>query len=270
MAALLATQDRLAGLRRQVARNNTRLGELRGHQQELTAAITADESRARADTTQLASLAREQYKARDQTNLWQILFSSHDLGQVVNRVVAAQAMSNRTHATVVSLRDQQRNLGDQRAALKSSEADVETAQAQLAIDKAKLLATAADYQAHVSGADVTAGDLLARINRLNAAIAATNRPPGGLTPSQQEVVRIIRAAGARYSVDGDRLVRVARCESGLNPHAYDPGSGASGLFQFMPGTFYGNGGHDIWDAADQSDVAARMFARGDSGAWTCQ
>jgi hypothetical protein len=38
----------------------------------------------------------------------------------------------------------------------------------------------------------------------------------------------------------------------------------------MPGTFYGNGGHNIWDPTDQSDVAAKMFARGDSGAWSCQ
>ena len=37
-----------------------------------------------------------------------------------------------------------------------------------------------------------------------------------------------------------------------------------GLFQFHPTTFRAYGGKDIYDPYDQSDVAARMFARG----WT--
>lgn len=92
---------------------------------------------------------------------------------------------------------------------------------------------------------------------------AVRVPVGG------SIVAIIRAAAARYGVDGDRLVRVAMCESGLNPNAVNR-SGASGLFQFKPATFYGHGGHNIWDAADQSDVAARMFAQGLASQWTCR
>jgi soluble lytic murein transglycosylase-like protein len=83
------------------------------------------------------------------------------------------------------------------------------------------------------------------------------------------IASIIRAAAARYGVDGDRLVRVAMCESGLNPNASNL-SGAEGLFQFKSATFYGHGGHNIWDPADQSDVAARMFAQGMASQWTCR
>jgi hypothetical protein len=78
------------------------------------------------------------------------------------------------------------------------------------------------------------------------------------------------AAAQRHGVDPQRLLRVARCESGLNPRAYNPAGPYIGLFQFHPRTFSGNGGRDIYDPHDQSDVAARMFARGMGYHWGCK
>lgn len=95
------------------------------------------------------------------------------------------------------------------------------------------------------------------------------RPAVVVPASKAQIAAMIRAAAARYGANGDQMVRVAMCESGLNPYARNA-SGASGLFQFKPATFYGNGGHNIWDPADQSDVAARMFARGQASQWTCR
>lgn len=97
------------------------------------------------------------------------------------------------------------------------------------------------------------------------------RVPGPVVvpASRAQIAAMIRAAAARYGANGDQLVRVAMCESGLNPNARNA-SGAEGLFQFKPATFYGHGGHNIWDPADQADVAARMFAQGLSGEWTCR
>ena len=132
-------------------------------------------------------------------------------------------------------------------------------------------ATAAEYQRRLDALSSSSTDLLKRINALNAQIAAANRPPAGnYSLGQQQVIAIIRAAASRYGADGDQMVRVARCESSFNPRAYDAASGASGLFQFMPGTFYGHGGHDIWDATDQSNVAAKMFANGQASQWSCR
>jgi hypothetical protein len=87
--------------------------------------------------------------------------------------------------------------------------------------------------------------------------------------SRAQIAQIIRDAAARHGVDGDRMLRVAMCESGLNPNAQNR-SGATGLFQFKPATFYGHGGHNIWDPADQAEIAARMFAQGYASAWTCR
>lgn len=96
------------------------------------------------------------------------------------------------------------------------------------------------------------------------------RPVSVVVPaSRADIAGIIRAAAARHGANGDQMLRVAMCESGLNPNAQNR-SGASGLFQFKPATFYGHGGHNIWDPYDQADVAARMFSQGLASAWTCR
>ena len=95
------------------------------------------------------------------------------------------------------------------------------------------------------------------------------RPAVVVPASKTQIQAIILAAAARYGANGDQMVRVAMCESGLNPLARNS-SGASGLFQFMPSTFYGNGGHNLWDPTDQANVAARMFAAGQAYQWVCK
>jgi len=86
--------------------------------------------------------------------------------------------------------------------------------------------------------------------------------------------RAIAAASRRYGVSYAWLLRVATCESELNPDAYNP-SGAQGLFQFMSGTYAayaarsGVGG-SVWDARTAALVAAYMFKNGQAGQWSCR
>jgi soluble lytic murein transglycosylase-like protein len=102
-------------------------------------------------------------------------------------------------------------------------------------------------------------------------------PPPPPVPVRPKVVYatgpiadIIRAAAARHGVDANTLLRVAMCESGLNPNSYNARSGASGLFQFKPTTYAAHGGHNIWDPVEQADIAAKMFSQGLASAWTCK
>jgi len=66
-------------------------------------------------------------------------------------------------------------------------------------------------------------------------------------------------------------LRVAACESGYNPNSYNP-DGASGVFQFMPGTFRGTpyGSQNIFDAAANVAAAAWYYGRYGGGAWSCK
>ena len=73
------------------------------------------------------------------------------------------------------------------------------------------------------------------------------------------------------------LLRIARCESGLNPRASY--SGHYGLFQFLPDTFRGGAqgmrtetgiaAHSYWNPADSSYVAGYLFAIGKAPSWGC-
>ncbi|HZB97672.1 MAG TPA: transglycosylase SLT domain-containing protein, partial [Candidatus Sulfotelmatobacter sp.] len=95
-----------------------------------------------------------------------------------------------------------------------------------------------------------------------AAVALKAAPKGSIEA-------IIRQAAAVWHVNGDWMVKIARCESGLNPRAYNPRGPYVGLFQFLPSTFRRNGGTDIMDPADQSHIAAKMLAHGQAHQWSC-
>ncbi len=93
-----------------------------------------------------------------------------------------------------------------------------------------------------------------------AAAPAAHYAPGSIKG-------IITAAANRYGVSPSWMISTAECESGLNPRAYNPSGPYYGLFQFLMSTFRAHGGTDIWNPTQQSNIAASMFAGGDSSAW---
>lgn len=99
--------------------------------------------------------------------------------------------------------------------------------------------------------------------------------PAGLAVAQAHALEAIHDAALRWHVSEDWLDRVARCESNLLPWAVNPETGAAGLFQFEPSTYWTyapainetKGPFDAWSAAQ---VAAYMFSIGQSWQWACQ
>lgn len=85
--------------------------------------------------------------------------------------------------------------------------------------------------------------------------------------SRAAVVADITAAARTHGVSAAWLISTAECESGLRPYAYNPAGPYEGVFQFLPSTFRAHGGTDIWDPVQQAQIAAAMFAGGDSVAW---
>ncbi len=91
-------------------------------------------------------------------------------------------------------------------------------------------------------------------------------PATSITYPDGSVVGIIHAAAAEFGVDGDYLVSIAECESGLDPLAYNP-AGYHGLFQYSESTWEAYGYGSIWDPVAQARTTAEMIAQGGSGHW---
>jgi uncharacterized protein YraI len=89
--------------------------------------------------------------------------------------------------------------------------------------------------------------------------------------SQRQIVRIIYQAADRYGQDRNAMVRVARCESNLDPYAVNP-SGSYGLFQFIRSTWKSTpyGDKDIFDPSANANAAAWMWKQGRKSEWVCQ
>jgi hypothetical protein len=115
----------------------------------------------------------------------------------------------------------------------------------------------------VGGTDETSGevDTSSAADTSGAAAAA-----GG------DIVSIIYAAAAYYGQNGDDMLRVATCESGLDPNNVTPPYDASGLFQFLPSTWASTpyASQSIFDPVANAYAAAWMWSVGRRGEWVCQ
>lgn len=96
--------------------------------------------------------------------------------------------------------------------------------------------------------------------------------PGGGGYSEEQIIGIIEEAAANYGQSSGAMVRVARCESGLDPRAVGGGGAYHGLFQFVPSTFAGTpyGEYDIYDPWANANAAAWMWSEGKKSSWVCQ
>lgn len=105
------------------------------------------------------------------------------------------------------------------------------------------------------------------------AAAAAPATPAAPAPAAAggSVIEIITAAANRYGQNPAAMIAIAKCESGLNPLAYNARSGASGLFQFMPGTWKTTpfASYSIFDAWASANAAAWMWQQGRRGEWVC-
>ncbi len=130
----------------------------------------------------------------------------------------------------------------------------------------------ADYDAAQAkeAADAAAAAAAARL--ASAPRGAVHPPAPAPRPSAGYVQDLIRQAfGPQGQAAVDWGLRVAACESGYNPNAHNA-SGASGVFQFMPGTFRGTpyGNQDIFNASANVSAAAWYFQQHGGGAWSCR
>jgi uncharacterized protein YraI len=90
--------------------------------------------------------------------------------------------------------------------------------------------------------------------------------------TEDEIIQIIYAAADAYGQPREDMLRVARCESLLDPSAVNSTSQASGLFQFLPATWQRTpfADQDVFDPVANANATAWMWQQGNRGEWTCQ
>jgi regulator of protease activity HflC (stomatin/prohibitin superfamily) len=119
----------------------------------------------------------------------------------------------------------------------------------------------ADYQAQQ--------DALAAAEAEAARVAALNNHP----PPPAYIAKIITDA---FSPLGQAAVvwalRIAYCESRYHPNSVNSSSGASGLFQFMPGTWAGTpwASQSPFDPVANAQAAAWLYSHYGPGRWSCK
>lgn len=133
--------------------------------------------------------------------------------------------------------------------------------AQVQAWSAELTQGLAEYQAQLEAAAAAQAEA--------ARIAALNNHP----PPPADIAKIIEDA---FSPLGQAAVvwamRVAWCESRYHPNSVNSDSGASGLFQFMPGTWKGTpwGNQSPFDPVANAQAAAWLYSHYGPQRWTCQ
>jgi hypothetical protein len=90
--------------------------------------------------------------------------------------------------------------------------------------------------------------------------------------SEQQILAYISQAARKYGQPERDMVRVARCESTLNPCAVNHSGPYYGLFQYLKSTWrstpYGN--RDIFDPEAQALATGWMWKQGRRNEWVCQ
>lgn len=83
---------------------------------------------------------------------------------------------------------------------------------------------------------------------------------GGPVPrlANQQIETMIRQKAEAAGIDPDYMVRMAQIESSGNPNAKAAGSTASGLFQFISGTWKKYGTGDVFDPDANTEAAIRL------------
>jgi hypothetical protein len=89
---------------------------------------------------------------------------------------------------------------------------------------------------------------------------------------ETDIVSIIYAAADTYGQSREDMLRVATCESGLDPNNVTPPYDASGLFQFLPGTWASTpfAAQSVFDPVANANAAAWMWSVGRRNEWVCQ
>jgi len=241
-------RGRLATVAEQVSANDREVTRLQTE-------IADRQLRIERERTQLRLLARAIYVQPDSAVM--LVAASPTLGDAVTRINDLASAGERARATKSALDRDLYQLQAQRLELATRRAELDQQKTELEAEYARLVAQAAAAAA--------------------ARQAATPPPPpappvAAPAAANGDIRALILAAWAPLgSGTASWAVRLAQCESGLNPYAVNRSSGAAGLFQFLATTWAGTPwrGQSPFDPNANAQAAAWLYAKYGAGQWSC-
>ena len=253
-AVLARGQEREASLQQQVTETQAKLASAREHLHRALAAL--------AD--RLVAI----YKG-DTPDATELLLSAHGFDDMTTRADYLDSIQNADEALAARVRQLKRQV--------AAELERVSAAHERAVAFDERVAAARDQIASVrANAEAQAAALDAARQQETAALAGLNDQVAGWEQQVQHL-QAVSAAQAQQTVSswmGDWAIpqAIVMCESGGNFQAVNPSSGAGGAYQILPSTWRLYGGQGLPEdasPAEQSSIAAQVWADSGPGAWVC-
>ncbi len=232
----------------------------------------AELERARADLQRSLNLLSNRLVAiyRDHMpDTLSLLLESDDFDDLATRSTYLQRIEEADAALVGRVRSLRDSVEVQLAAVANAEAAVQEQNERIAAARDQIAAVRAEAEAR-------AAELAVARDARAAAVESLQSKIGGWTGEVAKLERISEQQATSEVGEwlGDYAIpeSIVMCESGGNWEAVNPSSGAGGAYQILPSTWdlYGGEG-DPEDAspAEQSQIAAEIWADSGGAAWVC-
>ncbi len=203
-----------------------------------------------------------------------LLLDATSFADFADRLQYVGTVSRSDSDLIAALTTQKAQLEARGTVLSASIAALQTTKASLNQEAASLSAALAQQLATISQLNDEQAAAQALVSELTPIPSPSPSPSPSPTPtpppsgaSVQELIASYFGPLGQGVVD--QAMCVARLESGFNPDAYNPISGASGVFQFIPSTWTpvsqaaGWGGASVFDG--EANVAVAAWAVGQYG-----
>ncbi len=198
-----------------------------------------------------------------------LLLDADGLDDLATRSEYLQRVEEADAALVARVRELRTSVAAQLAEVEASEARAQAFNERITAARDQISAVRAQAEARAAQlADLRAGRQAA-VESLQSQIGKWSR----------QVQRLERISAEQADAEvrewfGDYAIpeSIVMCESGGNWEAVNPSSGAGGAYQIMPSTwelYGGEGNPEDASPAEQSEIAAQIWADSGSAAWVC-
>jgi hypothetical protein len=229
----------------------------------LQSSIADTQLRSDRERDQLRVLARVLYAQPAGDNLLMTVVSANSVSDAFTRMGDLASAAQQASRTRWALNRDLASLSSQKTQLVTDRQHQVDTQKQLQQEFDTLVALEAQRIQQAQQAGLQAAPAAA------PAAAAPAAPIAAGGSIQQIILDAFAPLGAGAQ---QWALRVAKCESGYNPNAVNRGSGASGLFQFMPSTWRSmpQGGQSVFNPVANAQAAAVLYQRSGPNQWSCK